>query len=265
MPELAEVEYYRKRWDPGLGRTVLSVEIQARKRVFRDATVIPLARALAGQTLQSSRASGKQMLFEFSGGFWLGIHLGMTGKLRMDPPGSTAGPHDHFVARQASGTLVFEDPRQFGRLRCDQLPEPPAWWIAMAPPVLSKSFSTERVREFFQRRRRTPVKAALLMQERFPGIGNWMADEILWRSRISPTRLCQTLSASETRRIWRNTRFVSRAALRIIGRDFSDPPASWLFQHRWKAGGLCPRDGARLERKEVVGRTTCWCVVCQKA
>jgi formamidopyrimidine-DNA glycosylase len=35
-------------------------------------------------------------------------------------------------------------------------------------------------------------------------------------------------------------------------------PDSWLFNHRWENGGLCPKTGVPLVREEIGGRTTCW-------
>jgi hypothetical protein len=58
---------------------------------------------------------------------------------------------------------------------------------------------------------------------------------------------------------------VARGAMRTIGRDWSDPPAGWLFRHRWRDGGSCPRCGAGLVRETLRGRTACHCPGCQAA
>ena len=117
----------------------------------------------------------------------------------------------------------------------------------LSPP----EFTFAAASAFLSRKSRAPVKAVLLMQERFPGIGNWMADEILWRSKIHPKRPSSTLSPTAVRSLWRETRRLSRMAVATIGRDYSDPPTSWLFLHRWKGGGFCPKDGTPLLREEV--------------
>ena len=96
------------------------------------------------------------------------------------------------------------------------------------------------------------------MQERFSGIGNWMADEILWRAAIHPKQPAGSLDTAQTKSLYREIRWVCREALRIIGKDFSDPPDSWLFNHRWQKGGTCPRTGAKLQHATIGGRTTCW-------
>jgi len=72
------------------------------------------------------------------------------------------------------------------------------------------------------------------------GIGNWMADEILWRAGIHPKQAAGSLEGAQIKALYHEIRWVCREALRIIGKDFSDPPDSWLFPHRWQKGGTCP-------------------------
>src|SRR5271156_2987172 len=98
----------------------------------------------------------------------------------------------------------------------------------MPPDLLSPAFTVQLLGGFLKRRARAPLKAVLLMQERFPGIGNWMADEILWRAAIHPKQPAGSLKTSQTKALYREIRTVCREALRIIGRDWSDPPDSWL-------------------------------------
>jgi formamidopyrimidine-DNA glycosylase len=263
MPELAEVEFNRKQWDAGLGHPVLAAHCADGKRVFRGVQAAGLRRALTGASLVSSEARGKRMIFSFSSGAWLGLHLGMTGRLRCEPAGFTPGQHDHLVLRQAGRCLVFHDPRQFGRIRFHAGQEMPAWWASLPPEVLSPQFTPAAVWSAFQRHGRLPAKAALLLQEHFPGIGNWMADEILWRAGIHPRSRCGALTAAQTRRLWREVRAVSRQAMATVGKDYSDPPKRWLFHQRWGRGGCCPKHRLPLRRATVGGRTTAWCTRCQ--
>jgi len=262
MPELAEVEFFRKQWDPGIGQTVHRIAWHPRARIFRGIPEKAFTNALAGSRLLASFSHGKQMIFQGENA-WIGVHLGMTGRLTVEPPGFQPGKHDHLVLFQTRRALVFTDPRLFGRILFHEGAEAPEWWTNRPPDLLSAAFTPTALHEFLQRRKGAPIKAALLMQDRFPGIGNWMADEVLWQSRIGPSRRCGTLTPDETRSLWKSLRKICRDALRIIGRDFSDPPDSWLFLHRWKAGGSCPRCGLPLHRAAIGGRTACWCEKCQ--
>ena len=106
MPELAEVEYFRKQWDPGLGARIIAVRLHATKRIFRGSDPREIRRQIGGSCLLRSTPRGKQMLFEFSGGNWLGLHLGMSGALRVEPANFRPAKHDHLVLQQAKQALL---------------------------------------------------------------------------------------------------------------------------------------------------------------
>jgi formamidopyrimidine-DNA glycosylase len=280
MPEFAEVEYFRKRWhQAAAGQRITAVLLHPAAKIFRGTKPNAIRRALTGAKFLSSEAQAKQMLFRFGGGGnraasreWLGIHLGMSGELSIAAPNYVPGKHDHLVLRTVHHTLVFNDPRMFGRVQFHEGPTPPAWWTRIAPPILSPQFTVAAVAAFLKRRARAPIKAVLLMQERFPGIGNWMADEILWRAAIHPRRAAGSLSPAEVRALWRECRKVCRLALdTIAGRGDALPadlnvniPRTWLFRHRWKAKGRDPLTGTPLARATIGGRTTSWSPARQK-
>jgi formamidopyrimidine-DNA glycosylase len=267
MPELAEVEFFRKRWHlAAIGQRVLSVLVHPGAKVFRGMDAHILESGLAGTKFLESSAAAKQMLFRLSGGHWLGIHLGMSGDLYVKSADYPPGKHDHLVLRTKKNALVFSDPRMFGRVQYHHGRQPPLWWTKIAPAILSPQFTAAEVSAFLRRRKKAPIKAVLLMQERFPGIGNWMADEILWRAALHPKRLAGSLTDSEITTLVRECRTVCRQALeKIAGKGDQLPsdlnvsiPESWLFRHRWREGGRCPKTGVLLMREEIGGRTTCW-------
>jgi len=264
MPELAEVEYYRRQWDSGLGGRIAAVKAHREKRIFRGTDVLLMEKVLTGATLKSSEARGKKMLFRFSRDAWLGIHLGMTGKLHTGPANFTPDRHDHLVLYERSAALIFTDSRQFGRVTFHQGKETPPWWATGGPEWSSPDFTHKSMRDFIARHGRLPIKAALLLQTGFPGIGNWMADEILWRAGIKPARKAGELEARTTQKLWREVRFVCREAIKNVARDFSDPPPGWLFHERWKRKGNCPIHKKPLIKETIGGRTTAWCPKCQK-
>jgi formamidopyrimidine-DNA glycosylase len=260
MPELAEVEYYSKKWDPGIGKIVERVELNAGKRIFRDVDLPRMKKLLTGSQLLASETKGKQMCFIFSGDCYLGVHLGMTGKLRVESSNNfERDKHDHLVLQMRGGAvLAFNDSRMFGKIRFGQKVGGPDWWVDLPPEVLSDDFSFERMDAFLNRRARSPLKAVLLMQEMFPGVGNWMADEILWRSRLHPAARPIQLSKVKRKLLYNKVREVCSDAMDVIGTDWSTPPNDWLFNHRWKDGGQCPKTGVALKRETIGGRTTCW-------
>lgn len=267
MPELAEVEFFRKQWDVGRKQKIVAVHLNSGKRIFRGIDLETLRQTLVGARLLESQAHGKQMLFRFSKNAWVGIHLGMTGKLEAVPSGQvpfSPAKHDHFVLRLAQRSLVFTDPRQFGRVLFHIGRTAPPWWTRLPPSLLDPKFSLPFMDAFLRRHRVAPIKAVLLLQAGFPGIGNWMADEILWQAGVHPRRPAGKLLPAETKKLHRIIQSVSRTALRTVGVDYGDLPPAWLFDRRWKRGGRCPKDAAPLRHATIGGRTTCWCPTCQK-
>ncbi len=267
MPELAEVEFFRRRWNPGAGTLIVRVQLHAAKRVFRGTDTDALEAALTGARFTTSEAHGKQMLFRFSSSASLGIHLGMTGELRVEPPEFAPQKHDHLALFQRERALVFSDPRLFGRVLFSREDTPP-WWRDLPPQVLSTGFTPGLLGQRLARRRTQPLKATLLDQSLFPGIGNWMADEILWQMRTHPCVSAGSLNDRQMHMLWRATRHVARRAIETVAsdtmcRDFGDPPKQFLFHARWTRNGKCPRDGETLRREPIGGRTTVWCPQCQ--
>lgn len=238
---------------------VRSVHLNEKKRIFRGEDTEALQSSLVGQTLERSETHGKQMLFVLGERHWLGIHLGMTGETSVQPVDYKRQKHDHLVLEMESGLrLVYSDPRMFGRIRYATGLEAPDWWAILPPQILSESFTIEYMQAFLKRRAKAPIKAVLLMQEAFPGVGNWMADEILWRCRIYPAVPAGCIGSSKRIELFDTLKEVCREAIRVIGTDWNRPPDNWLFNHRWKDGGTCPATGKPLCREPIGGRTTCW-------
>ena len=231
MPELAEVAFYSNKWAPGLGDRVTEVVCRERARIYRTCGAEEIRRGLKGKALTGIETKGKQMRFVFEGAS-LGLHLGMTGKLLVMKGDHEAGRHDHLVIRQTKRSLVFRDARMFGALKFCAEAEP-EWWTQLPPEVVSRGFTRKAVTDYLWRRKGSPLKAG-------------------------------TLDEEEAEVFWRETKQLCRDALRIIGTKYGRPPASWLFRHRWRRGGKCPRDGATLERAAIGGRTTAWCAECQR-
>jgi formamidopyrimidine-DNA glycosylase len=265
MPELAEVEYYRKQWNAGLGQRVISVEAHQNTRLFRGMNAAEMAGALRGLHYRESFARGKQMLFRFGGEAWIGLHLGMTGKLRTEKVRFRASQHDHLLIRLKKMVLVFSDPRQFGRVQFHRGPKPPDWWTKIPATPAEPAFTRKTMSAFLAKHGRLPIKGTLLLQSGFPGIGNWMADEILWQAGIAPARLTVKLTPPDVTRVWKTARRVSRTSMETVGENFSDPPRHWLFHERWSRSGVCPRHRIVLSCATIAGRTTVWCAKCQRA
>jgi formamidopyrimidine-DNA glycosylase len=153
MPELAEVEYFRRRWNAGIGHRVLKVALHPRKRVFRGTDTRALREDLSGTHLLTSEARGKRMLFRFSRENWLGLHLGMSGRMQTAAPDFCPQKHDHLVLYQRERALVFTDARQFGRVQFHHGNDAPAWWENGVPEIVSEKFDRAFLDQFLDRHR----------------------------------------------------------------------------------------------------------------
>jgi len=246
MPELPEAERARRTLESALGRRIVAVDDRD-SYVCRPHFPGELADALTGHTLATVHRRGKFMWLETEDGPALGLHLGMAGRILIDPDDSTRW--DRFTLDfEDGGKLVLRDKRRLGRA------------------VLNPDFShigpdaAEVGREDFRRRigaGRAPIKARLLDQHAISGIGNLLADQILWQARISPLRSTAALTADDLDRLRREVRAAVRSAIRKGGAHTGN------FIGARQRDGSCPRDGHRLERGTVGGRTTYWCPACQ--
>lgn len=263
MPELAEVKFYANQWVPSLEETVERVYVGAGRRVFRRGGEEALF-DLGGARLISVQTHGKQMLFGFHGGLWLHVHLGMAGRLQRGLRETTPSKHDHLILYTTRAALVYNDYRLFGEVRLHRSDRLPAFWECLPPEVSTSGFTREVLSHALQRHARAPLKAILLRQEYFPGVGNWMADEILWRAAIHPACPGGRVRGVKLSHLFLRIREVAEDALQVIAPNWGEPPDNWLFPHRWRDGGSCPATGRALCRETIGGRTTCYSPARQK-
>jgi formamidopyrimidine-DNA glycosylase len=266
VPELPEVESARSVIErAALGRRIVAVD-DTDGYVCRPHSPGEIQAALLGRCLTSAHRQGKAMwccssaLSEQGDGPALGIHLGMSGKIVIGASDGTEidggdywergrAPGDYQWSRFSltfddGGMLMLVDPRRLGRIRLD----PPLDNLGPDAAAITPSQFRAAIG-----RGRAPVKARLLDQHAIAGIGNLLADEILWLARLNPARTVDDLSRPELDRLFRMTRGAVTSALRDGGVHTLS-----LIPHR-RPGALCPRDGAPMVHSKVGGRTSWWC------
>jgi formamidopyrimidine-DNA glycosylase len=246
MPELPEAERARLTLESALGRRIAAVD-DSDTYVSRPHMPGEIADALIGHTFQSAHRRGKFMWLETEDGPALGLHLGMAGRIVVDP--EDASHWDRFTVRfDDGGRLVLRDKRRLGRAVLN----PDYSHVGPDAAVVS--------REEFRRRigsGRAPIKARLLDQKAISGVGNLLADQILWQARVSPQRITGSFSAEELDHLRREIRAAVRSAIRKGGAH------TGRFIAARAKDGVCPRDGHPLERARIGGRSTYWCPKCQ--
>jgi formamidopyrimidine-DNA glycosylase len=246
MPELPEAERARQTLESAVGRTIVAVD-DSDSYVCRPHAPGEIAAALVGHTLATANRRGKFLWLETEDGPTLGLHLGMAGRILVDPDDRTRW--DRFALEFADGSrLVLRDRRRLGRAVID--PD----YSHVGPDAATVS------RIEFRRligAGHTAVKARLLNQRAISGVGNLLADQALWQARISPSRLTSELSVADLDRLRREVRSAVRSAIQKGGAH------TGRFVEARRGTGACPRDGSPLLRGTVGGRTTFWCPVCQ--
>jgi formamidopyrimidine-DNA glycosylase len=264
VPEILEVERYRVLAEKALHRPVTKVSMIDARYGRGGTTPARMRAALVGHEFAAARRRGKLLLLDTDDGPTLGVRFGMTGGLVVD--GQQAldrlryGPgvfDDKWVRATIGfddgGLLQLHDPRRFGSL--ELAPDE----SRLGPDALSATLADVRAALAVGRTRHGPVaplKARLMDQERLAGVGNLLADEILWRAGFDPARRTP-LDDDEMRTLHKALRSTLRLLDRRGGSHMGD-----LMEER-RPGGHCPRDGAELLHAQVGGRTTFWCPVHQ--
>jgi formamidopyrimidine-DNA glycosylase len=239
MPELPEAERARTAIERALGRRVVGVD-DSDSYVCRPHAPGELAAALTGRTLTAAGRRGKFLWVETDGPV-LGLHLGMAGRIAIDEPAHERW--DRFALEFAGGgRLALHDRRRLGRA----VLEPDHSRLGPDAGEVGAAEFTRRVGAGA-----APLKARLLDQSRVSGIGNLLADEILWRARLSPSR--RELSRTELQRLHRHARAAISDSIRLGGAH------TGRFVEARGRDGSCPICGTPLTRATVGGRTTYWC------
>ncbi len=196
---------------------------------------------------------------------WI-VHLGMTGRLLVVSPETELAKHTHLIARLRSGReLRFVDPRRFGRLSVVR----ERGFEAPGAEPLDVGF--ELFRGLF-RKRKTPIKSALLNQKLLSGVGNIYADEALFRAGIRPRRRAASLTRDESGRLYQGLQQVLNEAIAAGGSSVSDyvgaegEPGFFQFQHRvyQREGEPCLVCGTPVKRIVIAGRSSHYCPKCQR-
>jgi formamidopyrimidine-DNA glycosylase len=263
MPELPEVETVVRTLAPHLlGRRIVSA-------LFSSRFVTPgnrktLAGHLTGRTVQSVQRRGKFIVIGLEeGGFTvdtLTVHLGMTGRLLLD---ASPGKHTHGIFTLDSGTLIYDDPRQFGRILWNHD------LSRLGPEPLEIGIPEFQAR---MKKRKTSIKALLLNQAFLAGMGNIYVDETLFAARVHPLAMASRLSAPRVAAIHQHMREILSAAIRQGGSSISDyvnaqGDRGWFqLQHQayGREGEPCPVCGTPIRKTIVAQRGTHYCPRCQR-
>jgi formamidopyrimidine-DNA glycosylase len=269
MPELPEVEVTRRGLAPHLaGRVISGVAV----RQPRLRWPVPHAvRLLAGRTVRGVARRGKYLLVDCGDGHLI-LHLGMSGSLRVLPPGTPPEKHDHFDLILGDRVLRLRDPRRFGAVLWTKDAVHAHPLIAnLGIEPLSRALDPARLYAL-TRKHRAAIKLFLLDGRRIVGVGNIYASESLFRAGIDPRTPANRPSLERCARLSKAIKDTLRAAIRAGGSSLRDYVGAdgrrgdsqsrhWVYD---REGKPCRRCGAKIKRLVQGQRSTFYCPRCQK-
>lgn len=272
MPELPEVETVRRGLEKLiLGKKISNIDIRYSKMVKTD--LAEFKRELPGQVIQSMGRRGKYLIFYLSDKVLIS-HLRMEGKYFYYSDQVPERKHAHLFLRfEDGGSLVYEDVRKFGtmELLAPELLE--AYFLSkkLGPEPTEQDFDLPTFQKALQKSKKT-IKSHLLDQTLVAGLGNIYVDEVLWRAKIHPSRLSNSLTAQEARKVHDETIKVLGQAvekggstIRTYTNAFGEDGTMQEFHQVYdKAGQACSRCGTIIEKIQLGGRGTHFCPKCQR-
>jgi formamidopyrimidine-DNA glycosylase len=287
VPELPEVEVVRRGLaEHVVGRTISSVEVLHPRAIRRHLTgSVDFATRLVEHTVTSARRRGKYLWLELKSptedaDHAVLAHLGMSGQMRVQPPGAPDETHLRVRMRFSDGgpELRFVDQRTFGGLSHHELVEvdgdlvpQPIAHIARDP--MEVGFDPDRVVAAL-RRKHTEIKRALLDQSLVSGVGNIYADESLWRARLHGARPTDRLTRAQAHTVLAEARAVMTEALAAGGTSFDALYVNVNGQSGYfsrslavygQEGKPCLRCGTPVRRESFMNRSSFFCPRCQPA
>lgn len=292
MPELPEVETAVRSLNKTiLGRKIKDVWSDWKKLVKKPSSFNEFKSLVKGRTILEIKRRGKNIIFRLSDNFYLVTHQKMTGhylfgkwtfengKWRStDPQTALAEPINrflHLIFRLDDGNmLALSDMRKFAKVilvrekdfrGLEEL-------NSLGPDPLEENFTFAKFKEIIIRTKGR-IKQVLMNQEILAGIGNIYSDEILWHSKINPLRQISTLKDKDLKILFLSMKKVLPKAIASKGDSVSDyrliSGEKGSYQNIQKVYGRTGkpcfrRDGGKIKRVKVGGRSAHFCPVCQK-
>nr|AGT16396.1 formamidopyrimidine-DNA glycosylase [Saccharum hybrid cultivar R570] len=268
MPELPEVEAARRALQAHcVGRRI------ARCAVADDAKVVVAAagraafeRAMVGRTIVAARRRGKNLWLQLDAPPFPSFQFGMAGAIYIKGipvTKSVVNSEEEWPSKYSKffAEFSFTDKRRFARVRLFDDPETVPPISELGPDALFEPMSVDNFLDSLGRKK-IGIKALLLDQSFISGIGNWIADEVLYQSRIHPLQIASNLPRESCEALHRSIQEIVKYAVEVDA-DMGRFPKEWLFHHRWgkKPGKV---NGKKIEFITAGGRTTAYVPQLQK-
>ena len=291
MPELPEVETIRRDLSALLGKKIIALKIISPKSASHSAAFFK--KSLLGEKLVKIDRRGKLLILSMSNGFFLLIHLKMTGQLiyqskdlkvvgghslssgsyEKSVGGKLPNKHTRAIfSFSGGGELFFNDLRKFGYLKLvkkDELEK--ILKNNYGPEPLTPEFNADKLKQIFKNRK-TSIKAVLLNQKLVSGLGNIYVDEALFAAKIRPTRAANKVKTEEIEKLVKEANQLIKKSIEYRGTTFSNyvdskgkkGNFSQFLRVYGRGGEKCLICGTPITKIKLAGRGTHYCQNCQK-
>jgi formamidopyrimidine-DNA glycosylase len=274
MPELPEVETVRRTIERAIGgKRIAAADFPPDEIVCKGASPERLLTSVQGARVEAVSRKGKYFWLELDRRPWLFAHLGMAGWVREvgehsirlrehgNAPFEDSKGNVRFLKMRLEAEdgrqIVMTDGRRLSRIWLAESPSASKNIAALGPDVLADPWKPAQLLAILSKRQ-APIKALLLDQALFAGVGNWIADEALYQAKIRPDRAAATLELKDVKALLKSLAEIVELAVGA-GADSAKYPPSWLFHHRWGgAKGVDAIAGKPIVREQIGGRTTAW-------
>ncbi|MCK9287292.1 MAG: DNA-formamidopyrimidine glycosylase [Sphaerochaetaceae bacterium] len=273
MPELPEVETLcrdMRNWDI-FNNPIQSVQVAWNRTVLPN-SVEEFCQKVTSKSIVLIDRKGKYLDITLDDGMHILAHLRMTGSFRFSASLYNPGPYDRVIFTFEKGTLVFSDPRKFGRIQV--VDDPQSILIKLGYDPFDPHLDEEKFYELLNNHRKR-IKTLLLDQTIIAGLGNIYTDESLFNAFIHPLKQSSSLSRSETNLLLKTIRSCLVQAIGNRGTSLGDGIGNFrsnghagtnagqlnVYQ---RTGKPCIRCGTLIERIVVGQRSTHYCPNCQR-
>ncbi|MGM0587168.1 MAG: Fpg/Nei family DNA glycosylase [Bacteroidota bacterium] len=262
MPELPEVEVFKSIVDDtSLNKTIRSIYIE-REDILEDVSPQEFNKALEGDSFVSTSRHGKYLFIETEQGHTVLMHFGMTAHPVFYESADTEPDYPRLIFHfDDDGHLAFDCRRMLGKLSLvdskDALIEEKKLGIDAMDPALDKTAFVELIRSS-----RGYIKTSLMKQELMAGIGNEMADEMVYQAGLHPKSKVGKLSDQDIEHLYDQMHQVCEVRIQTK----TDPallPDDYLLKHR-SDGETCPKCGGEIKQVKISGRSSYVCDHCQE-
>ena len=284
MPELPEVEVVTRSLKKSI-KNLKIIKITVNNRNLRFKLPRNFENILKNKIVKNIKRKSKYIILDLDKHFYVILHLGMSGTLHIPSKKSFTNlsfyknptlpkKHNHVIIDFDKIRLIYNDPRRFGYFKIlNNKYDLDNYFTRIGPEALDKSFNLIYLKKKIKNRKKN-IKNLLLDQKIVSGIGNIYANEILYKSKISPMKSVKKLSSTDLIKIIKFSRITLKNAIKFGGssiKDFKDiSGGGGSFQTKFtvynRENQKCAESKCKgiIQKRYISNRSTFICNFCQK-